>query len=83
MKKNSWVIVTNQKRYVGIPYMVRSGLQSFLHEELEASKIRTFKTEEEAEEQLAKYLSPESAFHVDRNTYKEGEELAGVEEVLI
>lgn len=81
--RKRWAIVTNKKRYVGVPFMLRSGFQSFLDDEPVWNKTRTFHTKEEAEEGLEKYLSPDTPFYVDRYSFIEGEELVGVEMVFV
>lgn len=83
MDRKQWVIKTNKGRFVGIPYMVRGGFRSFLNDKPVWNKTRTFNTSEEAEKGLANYLSPTNNHYIDRDTFKEGEKLDGVEEVLV
>lgn len=82
-EEKRWVIRTNQNRYVSIPYILRSGFRSFLDETPIWNKTKSFPTKEEAEEHMAKYMDPEDPHYVDRHSYKDGEKLDGVTEVVL
>ncbi|MEI3892394.1 MULTISPECIES: hypothetical protein [unclassified Bacillus (in: firmicutes)] len=83
MDRERWVIKTNKGRYVGIPFILSSGLKSFLDEKPVWNKTRTYHTRAEAEAGLAKYLSPANNHYVDKYSFEEGEKLDGVERVFV
>ncbi|AFV21545.1 MULTISPECIES: hypothetical protein [Bacillus] len=83
MDRECWIIKTNKERYVSIPFILSSGFRSYLDEKPVWNKTRTFYTEGEAKEYLAKYLSPTDNHYVDRYSFEEGEKLIGVERVFL
>lgn len=82
MQEEKWVIKTNQNRYVTIPFMLSSGLKSYLNESPTEKDTRRYHTEEEALEYLEKYLSG-SCYYIDKYSFKDNECLDSVEKFVV